>query len=338
MKMELSRTTLRGVWPALLLPWTDNDELDEARFRAEVRAYAGTGVHGVYTGGTTGEFYAQDDATFQKITAIACEEAHAIGLPVQIGCTALATRTVCGRVKFAVAAGADGIQIALPFWLEMKDDEVATFFDRVVDVAGDTSLIFYHTSRAKRTLGPRFLADLAVRHPTLIGMKDTVSPISFVRELLDLVPDFAILGGEHHLLERIAAGGRGTFSSVALLNARYVAEFYAAIIEGRIVEAERRQNLIQRYFNEAVIPLVRDEGLWDSAADRVQRVAGGFDIGLRCQGPYRSASDAHVERLRRWCREQAPEMLGHEDRSKAVPPSAGQFPSPDSAEMKGRVS
>ena len=81
----LTRQTLCGPWAALILPWTDRDELDARRFKQEVRSYGGTGVHGVYTGGTTGEFYAQDDATFERITQIVCEQAHDVGLPVQIG-------------------------------------------------------------------------------------------------------------------------------------------------------------------------------------------------------------------------------------------------------------
>ncbi|MBW3538711.1 MAG: dihydrodipicolinate synthase family protein [Planctomycetes bacterium] len=90
-RQELTSGTLCGVWPALIVPWREDDRLDEERFRSEVRSYAGTGVGGVYTGGTTGEFYAQDDATFERIAAIACEEAHSAGLPVQIGCTALSS-------------------------------------------------------------------------------------------------------------------------------------------------------------------------------------------------------------------------------------------------------
>src|SRR5262245_32405153 len=112
---RLTRQTLRGVWCALIVPWTDADELDARRFRNEIRAYQGTGIHGVYTGGTTGEFYAQDDATFDRIANITCSEGHSIGVPVQIGCTALSTRVARQRIAVAKRAGADAIQIALPF-------------------------------------------------------------------------------------------------------------------------------------------------------------------------------------------------------------------------------
>ena len=97
MKQILTRQTLRGVWAALIVPWTERNELDEARFIKECRSYGDTGVHGIYTGGTTGEFYAQDDRTFEAITRIACREGHTANLPVQIGCTTLSTRTARAR-------------------------------------------------------------------------------------------------------------------------------------------------------------------------------------------------------------------------------------------------
>ena len=307
--MNLTQETLPGVWPALLVPWTEQDDLDEARFRQEIRAYAGSGVRGVYTGGTSGEFYAQDDRLFGRIAAIACREAHDTGLLVQIGCTALSTRTAALRIRMAIDAGADGVQTSLPFWLELRDDEVLSFIASAADAAGDVPLILYQTPRAKRTISPSLLTELRRRHPTLLGMKDTGASVESVRAITQLVPGFAVFGSELDLLQKTQAGGGGTCSSVALLNAGYIAEFYACCVDGRLDEAERRQATIERYFAEILLPMVKDEGLNDSAVDRVQRIAGGVDVGLRCQGPYRSATAAHVGRLRGWCERSAPDLL-----------------------------
>lgn len=304
----LDRETLHGVWAALILPWTDDDQLDEARFAAEIRAYAGTGIHGIYTGGTTGEFYAQDDATFARIARIACHVGHEIGLPVQIGCTALSTRVVCQRIAVARAAGADGIQLALPFWLELSDDEARDFMQAAASAAGDTAIVLYQTPRAKRKLGPELLGRLARELPTLAGTKDTGCTLDELRAMVAAAPGLAIFGGEHDLLPRVAVGGRGTYSSITGLNARRVVELYTLATTGQHTSAEGLQSAIHRYTFELLVPMVR-EGLWDSAVDRVQRVAGGVDVGLRCQPPYRSATPEHVARLMAWCREHTPQLL-----------------------------
>lgn len=72
----LNRKNLHGLWSALLIPWTDRAELDCARSATEVRSCAGTGVPGVYPGGTTGGFCAQDDQTYERATRITGEQAH----------------------------------------------------------------------------------------------------------------------------------------------------------------------------------------------------------------------------------------------------------------------
>ena len=57
------------------------------------------------------------------------------------------------------------------------------------------------------------------------------------------------------------------------------------------------------------MPLVKTDGLWDSAIDRIQRVAGGGDVGLQCQSPYRSGNLRHVKRVLAWCKKNTPELL-----------------------------
>lgn len=306
--MRLNRDNLHGIWAALIVPWTDDDQLDEARFAAEIRAYGGTGIHGIYTGGTTGEFYAQDDDTFRRIAKITCAGAQEIGVPVQIGCSALSTRTVRQRVRWAIEAGADGLQIALPFWLEVSSGEAINFLKDVADEAGTTPIILYQTMRAKKKLVSSVLGQMVNEVPTVIGAKDTGCTIDELREMLREAPGLAIFGGEHDLMTKMQAGGQGAYSSIAGFNARRTVALYELCEAGSFDEAAPLQEEIRRYTFELLMPMVR-EGLWDSAVDRVQRVAGGVDVGLRCQGPYRSATPEYVTRLLAWCRANTPGLL-----------------------------
>jgi dihydrodipicolinate synthase/N-acetylneuraminate lyase len=304
----LTRQSLCGPWAALILPWTDRDELDARRFKQEVRSYGGTGVHGVYTGGTTGEFYAQDEATFERITRIVCEEAHDVGLPVQIGVSALSTRTVRKRIRVALKARTDAIQVALPFWLELKDDELKRFVREVAAEAGRTPLVLYLTMRSKRKISPELLGELADEVPTFIGTKDTGLDVAGVKAVVQAAPGIAVFGGED-FLEKLPAGGRGGYCSITGFNAPKVVELYRLCAAGRLEEARPLADALRRYLHEGLVPMLKEDGLWDSAIDRVQRVAGGGVVGLRCQSPYRSATPAHVKRLLAWCRKNTPELL-----------------------------
>lgn len=307
--MPLTAANLHGVWPALLTPWTDDERVDEDRLVAEVRHYADAGVHGIYTGGTAGEFYAQDDATFDQITRLVCRTAHDLNLPVQIGCTALSTRTVCLRIATARSYGADGIQFALPFWLALGDDEVLRFLRDIAAAAESTPLILYHTGRAKRRIDPPLLKRICEQTPTLIGMKDTVADVPTFESIHEAAPHLAIFGADCRLTERMSRGGRGTYTSLAGLNAAMMLRYFQLCAENNFDEAAAIERIFQGLMDQVLIPMVRDEGLNDSAVDRVQRMAGGGQCGLRCARPYTSATEEHVMCVLTWCRDHAPELL-----------------------------
>jgi dihydrodipicolinate synthase/N-acetylneuraminate lyase len=306
---KLNRETLKGVWPALLTPWSDDDQLDETRLASEIEFFARSGVHGTYTGGTAGEFYAQDDATFEQLTKTACREAHRVGLLIQIGCTALNTRTVQNRIRTAIECGADGIQFALPFWLALSDREVEGFFGEIAEVAGTTPLILYQTMRAKRRVDPPLIGKLSREFPTFIGVKDTGSSYEMLESTLTDAPRLSVFGTDIDLLERMRHGGRGSYSSVAGLNASLMLAIYHHCAAGRFELAEPLQDAVRRVMNEVLHPIGQEEGLMDSALDRLQRMAGGGNVGLRCRLPYRSASESHLKRLLHWCAKEVPMLL-----------------------------
>src|SRR5579863_1493741 len=116
--MPLSADQLKGMWAALLVSWTSRSELDEDTTRENVRRMCRSGVQGVYTHGTTGEFYAQSEEEWRRVARAALEESKALRVPCQIGCTALWSGEVIRRAEFAQKLDAAALQIAFPFWME----------------------------------------------------------------------------------------------------------------------------------------------------------------------------------------------------------------------------
>ena len=303
----LTKTNLQGVWAALITPWTSDFRLCEDRLAGEVRRYAADGVHGVYTGGTTGEFYAQSDAVFARITEAVCQTSREANIPVQIGCTALSNITTADRIHIACQAGADALQLALPFWLELKDDEVMSFFHACQTAAGDAPLVLYNTGRAKRRLGAAMLGRLTREFPTLIGMKDTGCSPQELKEILAETGAFSVLGGEKSLWTHMPLGSLGCYSSFCGLNAKLVLRLYGLCLAGNWKEAESLHRAVEKLL-VAVDPLI-EAGLLDSALDRAFSILGGRDTGLECAGPYRSMTRQQLEKLRESLLDTAPEWL-----------------------------
>ena len=127
----LTREQFVGPWAGLPIAWTDDDRFDEGTYRGDIARCCEAGVPGVYTGGTTGEFYALEFEEFCAVADATIAECHNAGTPAMIGCTATWTAGVIRRARYALDGGADAIQVALPFWLEVPDDQVVPFFAQV---------------------------------------------------------------------------------------------------------------------------------------------------------------------------------------------------------------
>ena len=85
---RLTFETCRGIWAALPMCWDEKDRFDEASYRANVERICQARPHGVYTTGSTGEFYAIDFDEFRRMVDIQAEICGEHGMLLQIGCCA----------------------------------------------------------------------------------------------------------------------------------------------------------------------------------------------------------------------------------------------------------
>ena len=148
----LTRDTFIGPWAGLPVAWTDDDRFDETAYRTDVARCCQAGVPGVYSGGTTGEFYAMEFDEFKAVTRAIVEESHAQGKPAMTGCTSTYTLGAVRRAAYAAEVGADAIQVTLPYWMEIGDRQIVPFFQEVVKASGGLPLSIYETMRAKKAI------------------------------------------------------------------------------------------------------------------------------------------------------------------------------------------
>ena len=83
----LTRETFVGPWAGLPVAWDEDDRFDEQTYRQDVKRCCQAGVPGVYSGGTTGEFYAMEFDDFKAVARATVEECKAEGTAVMIGCS-----------------------------------------------------------------------------------------------------------------------------------------------------------------------------------------------------------------------------------------------------------
>ena len=73
------------------MSWDEDYRFDEATYARNIERTIAANVHGIYTTGSTGEFYALEFDEFRRMVDIECELCGKAGMPLQIGCCSDAT-------------------------------------------------------------------------------------------------------------------------------------------------------------------------------------------------------------------------------------------------------
>jgi dihydrodipicolinate synthase/N-acetylneuraminate lyase len=212
------------------------------------------------------------------------------------------------RIAFARKIGADVIQIALPFWLELDDDEVVAFFEAVAEAAGPTPIVHYDTGRAKRRISPALYQRIRKRVPTVWGTKFGGDSIWSVKCITRANPTLKVFVGEMILASATPMGATGSYSAFVNVNSKWMLDYYEACRTRDWARAFQRQE------EAGILLLGLDElatpNLQDTALDRILgQLAGFLKCPLEGKPPYRSGTKEDLRRWRAWVKDRAPRLL-----------------------------
>jgi dihydrodipicolinate synthase/N-acetylneuraminate lyase len=312
---KLTYETLRGIWAGITMCWDENYRFDEKTYAANIQRTLGAKVHGLFTTGSTGEFYALDFDEFRRMVDIEADLCGRVGMPLQIGCCADVTAKTIRLLEYAASKKTvSGVQITLPYWMELTDREMLQFFKDVHSACPDMPLIHYNIPRAKRFLtGPDYLKVLEVA-PNLIGVKFTFAGSHFgvLQAALALTPRLSYFVGEDLLVSGMLLGARGSYSSLVATNPQFTLKMFATAEAHQWDEAIALQKLAAKFYAdvEAVVVEQCGDGGIDPVFDKGLGVASGCVLGhQRCRSPYIGWKDETVQAVRAWLREKYPQFL-----------------------------
>ncbi len=302
MSSRLSRENLKGIWAAAPLSWDESYELDEAAFRENLQRLMAAEPHGIYTFGSTGEFHALGYHEFCRIVDIFIEEVGPSDIPTQVGCHATATHQVIRMLKYAQDAGADGGQVALPFWMKLTEEEILKFWGDVSSAVPDLPLTCYNSSRTKWSLSGEQFADIVQAAPNLIGVKWAGEiEIDTFQEVIDLTPELAHFVGEPHLMDGMKIGSPGSYSSWVLWQPELTVKMFNLAEADEWEKAEEIATGMTEVTQFAITMCGElGLGMMDPVIDKGLMVVTGFLVGhQRTRPPYLGWPDDGLDDMRR---------------------------------------
>lgn len=303
----LSPEHIRGTWGALLLPINADDSIDYGRLEAQLDHLLGAGVEGVYSHGTAGEFHAQTEEEFDRVAELLAQRAEKRGVPFQIGASHMSAQVALERTRRARELRPGAIQITLPDWLPVGEDEAIAFLRRIAEAAAPIGLVFYNPPNAKRVFDLAALGRLRASVPSIVGIKMVDGGVSWYAEMRRHLAGCSVFVPGRHVVTGLLHGASGSYSNIACLNPAGAARWarLAATERTRALEIERR---VIEFFLEHVLPA--GGGAQGGALDKLLAVAGGWcDLGVRMRWPYRSCPESGVPAVRAAAERLLPELF-----------------------------
>ncbi len=139
-------TAIKGVIPAMLTTFDENEEVDLTRGRALVNYLIEAGVNGLYITGSTGEGFLMTGEERMAFTEAVIDEVKG-RIPVIVHVGDIGTKKSIDLARHAEQAGADAISSVPPFYYKFNGDDIFTYYKDISESVA-IPMIVYNISLA----------------------------------------------------------------------------------------------------------------------------------------------------------------------------------------------
>jgi 4-hydroxy-tetrahydrodipicolinate synthase len=233
-----------GVYPALLTPFTKDDELDLLLFEKNLQFQLQAGVHGVIIGGSLGE--ASTITAQEKEAMVRCALAVCAGrVPVVVNVAESVTKEAIRLARQAQSWGANGLMLLPPMRYRSDDRETIQYF-RSVALATELPVMIYNNPVDYKIDFRPELFDALLDCPTVTALKESSRDVTNLTRMLNRFGDrFKILCGVDTLaLEELLLGAHGWVAGLVDAFPRETMAIWHHVRRGEYEEAR----VIYRWF------------------------------------------------------------------------------------------
>jgi len=254
----------KGIIPPMITPLDKDENVDKKGIKRVVNYLIEGGVHGLFSLGSTGEWYGLDFNQKREILETVMEVTNK-RLPVYAGTGAITTKETLLLTKLATEIGVDALSVITPVFITPNDREL---FNHYQQVASSTDLPILLYNNPGRT-GINLSIDLVVKLSkidNIVGIKDSSGDMTqgseYIRRTDD---DFSVLAGRDTLIYGfLAYGAKGAIAATANIVPQIVVRIYEEYQKGNLQAALKAQFQLaplRMAFGLGSFPVVMKEGL-----------------------------------------------------------------------------
>jgi 4-hydroxy-tetrahydrodipicolinate synthase len=227
----------KGIFPALLTPFTPDDKLDLLMFEKNLQAQLDAGVHGVIIGGSLGEASTITDEEKETMVEFAVEYING-KIPVILNIAESRTSDGIRQTENARKWGADGIMLLPPMRYKSDERETITYFKAIANATGLPVMIYNNPADYKIDVHPGMFEEL-LECKNITALKESSRDVTNLTRMINRFGKrFKILCGVDTLaMEELCLGADGWVAGLVCAFPRETVAIYNLVNEGKIKEA-----------------------------------------------------------------------------------------------------
>ncbi len=226
-----------GVFPALLTPFTVDDQLDLNMYEKNLQAQIDAGVAGIIIGGSLGEASTLTLDEKKILVDFSLKKLNG-KLPVILNIAEGSTKDAIAQAKMAESWGADGIMLLPPMRYKADDRETVVFFKTVANSTSLPIMIYNNPVDYKINVTLDMFQELS-ECKNINAIKESTREVMNVTKLKNRFGNrFAILCGVDPLtVEELALGADGLVAGLVDAFPKETVVLYNLVKAGKMEEA-----------------------------------------------------------------------------------------------------
>jgi dihydrodipicolinate synthase/N-acetylneuraminate lyase len=234
---------LKGIFPAVLTPFTENLEVDYEVWKVYLEFLENARVGGLFLFGTNGEGLLLELEEKKKLLKIAVET---IGdrLPILVQVGSMNFQEIRSLVEYAKALEVSGIVAIAHFYYKLSDDVLIRFFKTIAEIAYPSPFFVYNIPRyTGNSVSVNIMKKLKDITPNLMGIKDSERSLEkLLQYKFSIGQEFTVMSGTDALIVPSALLGiDGTVSAIADALPELCNAAFSFSIKGNIEKAKQMQ-------------------------------------------------------------------------------------------------
>ncbi len=244
----------RGVFTALVTPFTSTGAIDIDAFKKLIEYQIEGGVDGLIPCGTTGESSTLSHEEHDRVIDLTIKFA-AGRVPVIAGTGSNATNEAIQLSQHAEQAGADAVLLVNPYYVRPTQKGLYLHFKAIAEAVSIPCIPYNIKSRTGVNLENKTLLRLMNECENIVGVKEASGDLTQMKELLSLRrEEFTVLSGDDNMtIDLIAAGGHGVVSVAANLIPHRMKEMVHCALEGDLETARALEKRLIPFFEACFV-------------------------------------------------------------------------------------